>query len=94
VNTFDLVFSDDGVLERSTIGKDEDCIGVTSFGLAGAGYAAAVGLETAVKGASNLHSFLEGLGAGRGGDRERSTLGHAWEVSICLMSGFYIGIAH
>jgi hypothetical protein len=68
VNTFNLVFSDNSVLKRSSIGEDEDCIRVASFCLASAGHAAAVGLEAAVEGARDLHGFLKSLGAGGGGD--------------------------
>jgi hypothetical protein len=95
VNTFDLVLSDDGVLERSTIGEDEDRIRVVTFHLASAGNTAAVGLETSVESTRYLHGLLECLGAGRGGDRERGTLGHALrEVSTCLTGDLSIEDAH
>jgi hypothetical protein len=82
VNSFNLVFSDDGVLERGTIGKDEDSIGVASLCLTSAGDAATISLETTVESARDLHSLLESLGASGDRNGERSTLGHALMKSV------------
>ncbi|KAH0294503.1 hypothetical protein KCU62_g43, partial [Aureobasidium sp. EXF-3399] len=70
MNTFILVFANDGVLEGGTVGKDEDGVFVAALGLAAALDAAAVGLVAAVEGAGDGLGALVGYGAFAGGDGE------------------------
>lgn len=70
VHTFILVLANDGVLEGSAVGKNEDGVFVAALGLASALDAAAVGLVAAVEGAGDGLGALVGYGAFAGGDGE------------------------
>jgi hypothetical protein len=70
VDTLVLVFTNDGVLEGSTVGKEEDSVGVTTFGLTTALDTTAVGLVATVEGARDGLGSLVGDGALAGGNGE------------------------
>jgi hypothetical protein len=70
MHTLALIFTNDGVLEGGSVSEKEHCIRVSAFGLATAFDAAAVRLETAVKGSRDGFGGLVGDGAFAGGDRE------------------------
>lgn len=86
VNTFVLVFANDGVLEGGAVGKKEDGVFVAALGLAAALNAAAVGLVAAVEGAGDGLGALVGYGALAGGDGEGSR-GAGAEGAEALSSG-------
>ena len=75
MNTLDLVGTNDGVLESSTIRKDEDGVRVATFGLTGAADTTAVGLHSTIESTGDLLSGIEGLGALGSRDREVGALG-------------------
>lgn len=70
VDTFDLVGTDDDVLEGGTVLKLEDGVLVTALGLASALDTTAVGLEATVEGALDDLGSLVGDGTLGGGDGE------------------------
>jgi|SRR5690242_3020862 len=85
VDTLNLVLANDDVLERSTVSKVEDGVGVTTLSLTGAANTTAVGLEATVKGAGNLLGLGEGLSALAGGDRDAGALGQAGKAAGSLV---------
>lgn len=70
MNTFTLVFANDGVLEGGAVGKDEHGVFVAALGLAAALDTAAVGLVAAVEGAGDGLGGFVGYRALAGGDGE------------------------
>lgn len=70
MNTFILIFANDGVLEGGAVGKDEDGVSIAALSLAAALDAAAVSLVAAVEGARDGLGGLVGYGALAGGDGE------------------------
>lgn len=63
MNTFDLIGTDDGILEGRTVLEDENCVRVASFVLSSAADTAAVGLQATVETARDLFSSIIGDGA-------------------------------
>jgi len=75
VDTLDLVLSNDGVLESTTVLDDEDGVLVATLSLTSAADTTAVGLHATIKGAADsLRSFKGNRSLG-GGDGERGALG-------------------
>jgi hypothetical protein len=87
VNTFNLVGTNNDVLQGTTVLDDEDCIRVAALVLARAGNATAVGLHSTVKGlAGDLVGLVEGDAALGFGEREG--------VPLCHFVGVGAGAVH
>lgn len=92
VNTLNLVFSNDHVLQRSSVCNAEDCIGVTALSLASAAYTTAVGLEITVEGAGDHLRRREGHSAVSGGNGNGGAIGDTGAAERRL--GGRAGVGH
>lgn len=72
MNSFNLVFANDGVLKSTAIFDQEDSIRITALVLASALNTTAISLHATVKGAGNLLGLLVGDGALGGRDWDGS----------------------
>ena len=86
VNTLDLVLTNDGILEGTSILDDEDCIGVSTLGLTSARLATAVCLHATIKGTRDRLRSLKGNGSLGSGNGKRCTLVQADEASRSIGS--------
>lgn len=76
-----LALSDDSVLERCAVLKNENGVSIATLRLTSAGLATAVGLHATVEGARDGLSLLVGDRALGGGDRNGGTLLHSKSLS-------------
>ena len=75
MDTLDLVLSNDGVLESTTVLDDEDSVLVATLSLTSAADTTAIGLHATIEGTTDSLSSLKGNGSLGGWDGERGALG-------------------